>query len=290
MSVEQREANLARYKEQVKGMWTGRLTEREQAALALVHDHYGLDPLLKEIVVLGGNLYVTKPGLNKVAYRDEKPPISIQMYPLDNLEREAIGLTQNDPKDIHTYQHAFKCLLWKKDTPTELPFTEFGIASWGDVGLHEKTKGHKTLGDMARTRAFCRVIRIAYRIGLPSLEETNIVPSQSTNVGPDLEPEHITEKQRGRLFALCHQVKKEAIKLKEYLKNKYNLDSTKDIPPFLYDDICEWIMEAKPDTDPEPGPTGPAPIEGNAKTEPAAESDEQNDILPDRERYDGQEA
>lgn len=211
----------------------------------MIHEHYGLDPLLKEVVILGGNIYVTKPGLNKIAYRDEKPPISVQIYPLDSKEREAFGFTHNDADDIHTYQHAVKCLLWKEDTPPDRPFTEFGVASWGDVGLHEKTKGHKTLGDMARTRAFCRCIRIAYRVGLPSLEETDIVPAQATNVGPTLEPEHISEKQRGRLYGLCNQVKIEAEKLKVHLKNKYNIEHTADIPPFLYDDICEWIMEQK---------------------------------------------
>lgn len=240
VSPEAREALAQKNVQLAKQLWPDKLTPQEQGALARIHELYGLDPLLKEIIVLGGNLYTTRAGITRCAKRDPaKAPVSVQIIPATKEEREAAGCVQNDPTKPQ-YQHLWKCLLLKPGTPGEHPFIGFGMASREDVNL--SGKNFKTIRDMADTRAYNRTHRAAgYGPDLTSIEEMHIAPEQAE--WKDATP--INEAQRKRLWGLCHTVGLEADKLKEFLAATYNIESTQEILCRDYDTICLWIMEWK---------------------------------------------
>jgi hypothetical protein len=97
LPTEHRAEIAKQHTEMAAALWPQKLTLAEKAAVAAVAEAYGLDPLMGELRILGGNLYVTKPGLNRMAYEDANPPVSIQVTPCSEQERTALGLTHDDP-------------------------------------------------------------------------------------------------------------------------------------------------------------------------------------------------
>lgn len=145
-------------------LWPKNLNSKQRQQLAYISGQYGLDPFFSEMLVLGGNPYITNAGLLRVAHEDEEPPVSIQLV-----------LIKSDEMNRH-FEYVAK--LWKKSTPDALPFMEYGEASPNDVSpMISKTD--KDIKAMARTRAVNRVIRIAYRVSLTSAEElSEYVPDE----------------------------------------------------------------------------------------------------------------
>lgn len=145
-------------------LWPANLNDKQRQQLAYISSQYGLDPFFSEMTVLGGNPYITNAGLLRVAHEDKEPPVSIQLE-----------LIRSDEMSRH-FEYMSK--LWKKSTPDDRPFVEYGEASPKDVSpMISKTD--KDIKAMARTRAVNRVIRIAYRVSLTSAEElSEYVPDE----------------------------------------------------------------------------------------------------------------
>ena len=153
-------------KNSAKDLWSGKLTVNEQKALNHVCAVYGLDPSLKQVNMLGGNIYINGAGILSIVHRDAFPPEGIELVPATKQEREDAFITCSDGSKPE-FQHYWKCIVWKKGSAR--PFTEFGEACLADVQLHGKN--WKTVQDMAKTRARNRALRNAYSIGLTSIEE-----------------------------------------------------------------------------------------------------------------------
>ena len=84
----------------------------------------------------------------------------------------------------------------------------------------------------------------------PQSKKPTVTPPQAKAAPPQPEyevpPEQegvrlITEKQRSRLFTILKGSGKSEADLKAYLLNTLALDSTKKIPAFLYEQVCDWI-------------------------------------------------
>lgn len=163
---ETRDQIAARNRDAAKALWAGKLTAAELAGVNAVCEAYGLDPLLKHILVLGGNLYITVAGLRTWAYKQDDKPLSIQVCPASQEEKKAAGCPET--------AHYWKAMVWKKDTPTETPFVEFGESDKDNVSLHRA--GWKEIQDMAKTRAVGRALRNAYPVSLPLAEDMPMFP------------------------------------------------------------------------------------------------------------------
>ena len=119
-------------RETAKALWHNKLTANEQKALSLLCQQYGLDPLQKQIVVLGGNFYITKGGLLGIAEKREDKPEGIEVVPATAEEREAARCPEKS--------HYWKAILWKRGHSK--PFIEFGEANddserWVNIGQAE---------------------------------------------------------------------------------------------------------------------------------------------------------
>lgn len=159
-----RKALMEKSREIAKAMWPGKMTVNEKAALNHICLMYGLDPLLREVIFLGGNFYIVVSGMVKIANRDKDAPLAgINLRPATMEERALIGV-----KDDKIY--LWHCEVWKKGI--EKPFVEWGEASADDVNLHGKKV--KDIRAMARTRAKGRALKEAYSISLPIYEEGDL--------------------------------------------------------------------------------------------------------------------
>jgi hypothetical protein len=233
-----------------KDMWTGKLTPNEQKAVNQICRMYNLDPLLKQIVVLGGNLYISSGGLKTIAYRSKKEqPEAIVVLPASEQERKDYGCTHNDPNEKE-YQHLFKAELYKKGS--DRAFVEWGESDSSNVRLHNA--GFKEHADMAKTRAVNRVIRNAYAISLTSIEEMGFTEGQIKNVTAEEvkseeetalpeESKKITEAQRRLIFVKMKELNITEEMLKEFIKDSYNIESTKDILSSNMDDLLGWMVD-----------------------------------------------
>lgn len=138
------------------GLWPKDLKGDEKKQLAYISTQYGLDPFFNELIVLGGRAYVTHDGLIRTAHEDHNPPVSIQVEPAGC--------------DKSRRHWEYKAMIWKKDTPDDRPYVEYGEASPQDVNKM-LAKTDKDVKAMARTRAINRAIRLAYRVSITSAEE-----------------------------------------------------------------------------------------------------------------------
>ena len=154
-------------REIAKNLWSGKLTVNEQAAINQICMLYGLDPILKQVVCLGGNMYITSGGLKVIGNKNKESAIDgIEVGPATPQERKDYGCWENDPKS-ENYQHLFKAIVWKRGCTRA--FVEWGEADKNNVRLHNAE--FKSMADMAKTRAVNRALRNAYDIALTSLEE-----------------------------------------------------------------------------------------------------------------------
>ena len=226
-------------------LWQGNLSDNEKMALWSLTQNYGLDPLQKQVIVLGGNFYLTKGGIRKIAGNDPNPPDGIQTFPATEQERKDYGCIHNDPTEKELYEHLFKGIVFKKNCKE--PFIEWGMASFGNVTLHNKD--HRLCADMAKTRATNRTLRNAYEIGLTSWEEVegtspefNPEDAATTDdqppeeLDPDLEvtPDLGTTKQLNLIYKLLNS--------HHFDEDRGNLSPAEDIS---FDDARKLIDKIK---------------------------------------------
>lgn len=168
-----RELMQQRNKEIAKALWTGKLTPAEQAAINQICLLYGLDPILKQVVCLGGNIYITGGGLKVIGNRNPESAINgIELTPATEEERKLARVPETS--------HYWKATIWKKGC--EKPFIEFGEASEGNVKLYNAD--WKSYQDMAKTRAVNRALRNAYDIAFTSLEEVGYATEAVIDIVP----------------------------------------------------------------------------------------------------------
>lgn len=141
-----------------------------QAAL-LICDKYGLDPILKHMVLINGTPYVTRDGYIHVAQMSER---------LD-------GIVVEDEQETGSHWVA-KVSVYRKDMSH--PFTY--------VGRYPKDGGNKKFGpEMAITRAETHALRRAFAVtGVASYEEVFEAESRDN---PEPQP-------RNAAFAVGHQI------------------------------------------------------------------------------------
>jgi hypothetical protein len=232
-----------------KALWAGKLTPNEQAAVNNICKLYNLDPLQKQIIVLGGNFYVTKSGILSIAHQDVNPPEGIELIPATKQEREDAHV----PDDSHYW----KAVIYKQSMAKS--FNEFGEANAANVKLN--IKDWRSISDMAKTRAVNRALRNAYRIGLTSLEEMGYEEGEIVNVvaepeslpavqpaaepapknEPPAPPAKISEAQRKLLFVKIKEAGFTEEEFKDYLRVAHNLNSTKEIPADSFSKILTWL-------------------------------------------------
>jgi len=245
-------------------LWQQKLTPNEKRAVNNLCFLYGLDPLQRQLLVLGGNFYITVAGLKKVAEDSDNPPEAIQVIPATREERELAGIIKNDPSKVD-YIHFWKATLYKKNS--QIPYIEFGEASESDVNIHGKQE--KDIRAMARTRATGRALRNAYSIGLPLAEEApldlGVVEDQIVEKAPP-EPGAIPESQQTketsatiseaqgkRLWAIAKGrfretgvPENEQESVVRSIINKHGFHHTRDITRERYDEIIREFQNYLP--------------------------------------------
>lgn len=128
--------------------WMHQLTPEQQATLADIAVRYGYDPLMGEVTVYEGKIYVTVDG----ALRDAKRVPHFQgilTIPLTQQEREARGIKQ---------PIAYKCELYRADW--RVPAIGIGVADPANPMRNnpvERQQPHT----LAEARAIRRAVRLA---------------------------------------------------------------------------------------------------------------------------------
>jgi len=253
-----REAIQQQNRQLAAELWQQKLTPNEKRAVNNLCILYGLDPLQRQLLVLGGNFYITVAGLKKVAEDSDNPPEAIQVIPATREERELAGIIKNDPSKLD-YIHFWKATLYKKNS--QIPYIEFGEASDSDVNIHGKQE--KDIRAMARTRATGRALRNAYSIGLPLAEEAPldlgvVEPQAVEEAAPEPEavpekPATISEAQGKRLWAIAKgRFKETGVPENEHtdvvrsILTKYGFEHTRDISRDKYEEIVSEIQNYLP--------------------------------------------
>lgn len=110
----------------------------ETQAVLVVCDRYGLDPLLKHVVLINGSMYVTRDGYLAVAHRSGQ---------FDGIE-----VLETGADDTH---YTAKVSVWRKDMGR--PFTY--------IGRYPKNGGNKAFGpEMAVKTAEAMALRRAFNV------------------------------------------------------------------------------------------------------------------------------
>jgi hypothetical protein len=128
-----------------------------ELVIALCQKH-GLVPELGHIVLISDRAYVTNAGLLHKSH-DVGDTEGILTRPAVPEERSDF-LLGNDAGAIHIW----RCEVWRKGQTR--PYV-----GWGQVKPGEKGAGGSNPAEMACTRAVNRALRLAYDVGMTSLEE-----------------------------------------------------------------------------------------------------------------------
>jgi hypothetical protein len=171
--AEAREAAAAREQVVRNLQWSGKLTKTEKAVLYLATPAYGLDPALREVLVLGGNMYMTAAAMVRIAERsgtyagvalEEMPPLEEGERRYRATVRKVIATTVAGPV-----------------------FGEFqGIGRASENNVASKIVREQWLDEMAQKRAISRAIRNAYPINVPAIDEMNLDMTQAITVTQEL--------------------------------------------------------------------------------------------------------
>ena len=153
--VEQKRLEIARN-------WSGEaIAPKLQYQMAKLAVAYGLDPFLGELVCLGNKPYPTVASLQRKA--NENPNFDgEECRPATEEERKAFYFPMESPAD----EHLWRCVVWVKGKSR--PFVGWGRASKQNVKMSTM---QMWLPEMAQKRARGRTYRLAFNIGIPTIEE-----------------------------------------------------------------------------------------------------------------------
>ena len=138
--------------------WAHQLTPAQVLTVAEIAVRYGYDPLMGEVTVYEGKIYVTLDG----ALRDAKriPYFQgIQTTPLTQEEREARGIKQ---------PIAYKCELYRADW--KVPAVGIGVADPADPFRNNPVE-RKQPHALAEARAIRRAVRLAREVSSGIIRE-----------------------------------------------------------------------------------------------------------------------
>lgn len=135
------------------------LTPIQAAEMARVALAYGLDPLMGELTIYQGRLYVGIDGRTRKA--TEHPAYDgMELVPATEAERKAFRCGEDE--------FLWICRVWRKDR--RFPFVGYGRAG----GASDRNPVSKQYGqEMAQKRAKHRALRDAFSIPLPGQEEAD---------------------------------------------------------------------------------------------------------------------
>lgn len=131
--------------------WSGKLSKQEKAVLYHATKAYGLDPAFREVMVLGGNLYVTVAGLVRTASDSG-------LYGGNSFEE----LEPRVKEEVR-----YRCVVRKRVCSEWCLFEGLGRANANK--LNKVTRDFAD--EMAQTRALGRALRRAWPISLCTFEE-----------------------------------------------------------------------------------------------------------------------
>ena len=142
--------------------WSGEtLPAKMQYQMAKLAVAYGLDPFLGELVNLGNKPYPTVAAIQRKANEDDRFD-GEECKPASQEERIAFYFPMEPPVD----EHLWRCSVWVKGKSR--PFTGWGRASRANVKMSTM---QLWLPEMAQKRARGRTYRLAFNIGIPTIEE-----------------------------------------------------------------------------------------------------------------------
>lgn len=153
--VEQKRLEIARN-------WSGEaIAPKLQYQVAKLAVAYGLDPFLGELVVLGNKPYPTVAAIQRKANEDERFD-GENCRPATAQERTDFYLPLQAPDD----EYLWRCEVWVKGKAHS--FVGWGRASTKNVKMSTM---QLWLPEMAQKRARGRTYRLAFNIGIPTIEE-----------------------------------------------------------------------------------------------------------------------
>ena len=141
--------------------WQGNLPTKMAYQMARLSVAYGLDPFLKELVVLGDNVYPTVAALHRKANEDPNYD-GEDLRPATEEERKAFYAPMPPPEN----EHLWRCGVYLKNRSH--PIIGWGRASKENVKMSTM---QIWLPEMAQKRARGRAYRIAFNIGMPTVED-----------------------------------------------------------------------------------------------------------------------
>jgi hypothetical protein len=141
--------------------WNGNLSPNMSYQLARLSVAYGLDPFLGELVILGDKPYPTVAALQRKANENSDFDGEI-CRPATAEERKDFYFPMEAPND----EYLWRCEVSMRNR--KHPFVGWGRASRNNVKMSTM---QIWLPEMAQKRARGRAYRLAFNIGMPTIEE-----------------------------------------------------------------------------------------------------------------------
>ena len=138
------------------GLWPGQLTPQQAGLLARIAVAYGLDPLMGELIPLGGKPYVTLMGRLRIAHKHSQFA-GVTCRPATDVERKAFRCRDEEHlwyAEVHRHD-------WK------VPATGWGRCAQAD----KNPVAQLWAQEMAQKRATARALRDGFAIPLPGAED-----------------------------------------------------------------------------------------------------------------------
>lgn len=169
--------------------WNGNMQPNMAYQMARLSVAYGLDPFLGELVCLGDKPYPTVAALQRKA--NENPDFDGEICrPATMEERKEFYYPMEPPND----EYLWRCEAHLKNR--KFPFIGWGRASKNNVKMSTM---QIWLPEMAQKRARGRAYRLAFNIGMPTIEEMyefedgSTMPRKKENEVPELAPIEMIE-------------------------------------------------------------------------------------------------
>lgn len=166
--------------------------EKERFAVAAVAQHYGLDPIMGEVYMLGNNVYVAHKAVLRLAHESGRLSRPFVTRPATAEER-----AQHMVEDG---EHMWVAHVWVDGH--EQPYPGYGYASTDDVGISRR-KGvtpraaARLVRNVAEKRALNRALRAA--LGVTAHDPEDFVGVNLANAGSraiDVSPQQAALEQR----------------------------------------------------------------------------------------------
>ena len=146
---------------EIKANWMGSISDKGAYQLARMAIAYGLDPFLKELVILGDNVYPTVAALQRKANEDPDYE-GEEIRPCNEQERKEFYYPEAPPE----HEYLWICKVYHK----KRKFTAIGYGRASGVNVKMSTM-QIWLPEMAQKRARGRAYRVFFNISIPTIEE-----------------------------------------------------------------------------------------------------------------------